>query len=276
MAIRPQRVQKPLRELRKSLRKLSPDPPPEEVHALRTLTRRVEAIAAAWEHGDGKLQQRLLRSIQPIRRAAGRVRDMDVLAANVLGLPQSSASLARLVENLRSARRAYANALLRAAGRHRKAACHAVKQYSRLVRPAFAGNKSSLSAGARASQAENAIHSAATKRMSALSRWPALDESNLHDFRLKIKELRSILQLFADSDRGLVEALGGANTRIGDWHDWQQLKEIAEGIPGEPLDRALLAQIGRTVKSKLRLALAACDALRKTYLHSIPRRAKAA
>ena len=41
-----------------------------------------------------------------------------------------------------------------------------------------------------------------------LGEWPPLDASNIHAFRLKVKELRYILQLSADADSGLVEALG--------------------------------------------------------------------
>jgi CHAD domain-containing protein len=243
---------------------------------LRTLARRVEAIAAAWEPCEGKRSRRLLESIRPVRKAAGRVRDMDVLAGNVLGLLQDSRSgpLVRLVEHLRSARRAYANALLRAVSRRRKAACRSLEQYSMLARSGFARRKSASSAGA--SQAENALRSAAMKLASELGRWPELNERSLHGFRIKVKHLRCILHLFADSDPGLLEALGGVNIRIGDWHDWQQLKEIAEAIPGEPLDRVLLTEIGKAARRKLTHAVAAGNALRKKYLHSTPRRARAA
>jgi CHAD domain-containing protein len=269
MGIEVERVQEPLRRLRKALRKLSDDPTPDEVHRLRTLTRRVEAISSAWEPGEAKLLRRLLDSIRPVRKAAGRVRDMDVLAANAPSLVHGSGSgsLARLAENLRSARRAYANALLRATNRQRKAACESLDEFSRRARAAFGRGK------ADAGKAEGALRSAAVRLAIELGRWPALNESNLHDFRIAAKRLRAILQLFVDSDAGLVEALGKANARIGDWHDWQHLKEIAEGIPGEPLDRALMTQIGRMVRSRLRLAMAACNALRKRYLHGAPRRA---
>ena len=57
-----------------------------------------------------------------------------------------------------------------------------------------------------------------------------LTQSNIHAFRLKVKELRYILQLYADADPGLVDALGEVQRRIGDWHDWQQLAEIAREI----------------------------------------------
>ena len=275
MATRLQRVEKPLRDLRKSLKNLSKDPRPDEVHNLRTRARRVEAIAAAWTLGDEKLARRLVRSIKPLRKAAGAVRDIDVLTANVLNLPRGSdsVSLVRLVENLGSARRAHANTLLRAARRRRKEACQNLAEYSKLVQRACTRTQATSAVGASASLAEGALRPKAARLARKLSRWPALDEHNLHLFRIRVKELRSILQLFADCDADLVKVLGEANARIGDWHDWQQLKEIAENIPGEPLARALLGRIARTTGNKLRQALAAADALRTTHLQAASERA---
>ena len=60
-----------------------------------------------------------------------------------------------------------------------------------------------------------------------LGEWPPLDAENIHAFRLKVKVLRYILQLSGDADSGLEETLGNVQRRIGDWHDWQQLEEIA-------------------------------------------------
>ncbi len=73
-----------------------------------------------------------------------------------------------------------------------------------------------------------------------LGEWPPLDAENIHAFRLKVKELRYILQLDADADPGLVEALGDVQRRIGDWHDWHQLEEIAREVLDLEQDRALL------------------------------------
>ena len=77
-----ERVQKALRELGKSLKSLPANPAPKEVHKLRTAARRVEAIAGALPEAEGKASRRLVKSIEPLRKAAGGVRDMDVLAAN--------------------------------------------------------------------------------------------------------------------------------------------------------------------------------------------------
>jgi CHAD domain-containing protein len=311
MGIELQSVLKPLRDLRGSLRDLSKDPAPEEVHKLRTRARHVEAIAAAaaaWEPNEKKELRQLLKSIKAVRKAAGAVRDMDVLTANVLGLVQNAPSgpLARLVEHLRSSRRAYANALHRVGDCKRKTVRRGLKEHSLRIERAFAhgkggasrndrsrngrsGNGASRSGGskndesrdgtsgaARVVESEDAVRALVVKLERELGGGPGMNERTLHPFRLKAKKLRSILQLFAESDAGFVAALGKVNSRIGEWHDWQHLKEIAEKMPDAQQDPAMLRHIGRMVKNRLKLALTGCHTLRNTYLRTIPVRKKAA
>jgi CHAD domain-containing protein len=94
-----ERARKAVRELNKTLKNLPEDPPPDEVHNLRTASRRVEAIAAALAQVESKESRRTLRAIEPIRKAAGGVREMDVLQANARRLARTSAgdSLTRLI-----------------------------------------------------------------------------------------------------------------------------------------------------------------------------------
>jgi len=153
--------------------------------------------------------------------------------------------------------------LQRALGRRRDAARQDLKQCSKLIQSALIR----VSPGASANGHEpDGVHTAAMKVVRELGEWPPLDASNIHAFRLKVKELRYILQLSADTDSGLTDALGQVQRRIGDWHDWQQLDEIARQILDPERDGALLAHIGRTVKRRLDRALAAANALRGKYL----------
>ncbi len=62
-----------------------------------------------------------------------------------------------------------------------------------------------------------------------------------------------------------MEALGDVQRRIGDWHDWQQLEEIARQVLVDEKDRALLDRIGKTVKRSFDRALTAANALRGRY-----------
>ena len=59
-----------------------------------------------------------------------------------------------------------------------------------------------------------------------LSNWPRLNEDNLHSFRLKVKELRSVLQLLADGDMKIMAARPKQKMRSGNGTigmNWQLL-----------------------------------------------------
>jgi CHAD domain-containing protein len=280
MAIELDRLQKPLRKLRKSLKNLSKDPPPEAVHKLRTRARQIESIAPALTPPEEKKTRRLLKSIKPVRKAAGGVRDMDVLTGNALKLPRNSdaGSLGRLIALLETMRQESASALLDTVSEKRKPARHLLKQYSRLVEASFNGKHNGKRNGkSNGNQKESGRQSASSGRpvenaidglTSELSLWPALDEENIHPFRLKVKELRSILQLFPKSDTRLVAALGKVKDQIGEWHDWQQLAQFARHALDRDIDRPLLDQIDQIGAQKLKQALTAANVLRRRHLLS--------
>ena len=265
-----ERVRKVLRELGKSLESLSGDSAPKDVHRLRTASRRVEAIAGVLEAADGKKSRRLVKSIEPVRKAAGGVRDMDVLLADSRKLARycDGESLNHLVAHLKTSRQQYASELQHALHHRRKAVLEDLKEYSKFV-ASLAKHAQSKSAG-EASRAQEEINSSAMNVMRELGDWKPLDADNLHEFRLKVKQLRYTLQLDAQADASLVETLGDAQRRIGDWHDWHQLGEIARQVLVLEEDRALLGRIGETVERRFDRALAAANALRGKYLNVPP------
>jgi CHAD domain-containing protein len=271
MADELERARKAVRELSKTLKSLPMDPPPQEVHRLRTTTRRVEAIVSVLAQVEGKESRRVLKSIEPIRKAAGGVREVDVMIVNARKLARHAAgdSLTRLLEHLQIARQQNAEVLRRVLGRRRDLARENLKQYSRTIRTALAPRKEAVSLNRSSAHSHEGVHSAAIKVVRELGEWPPLDAENIHAFRLKVKELRYILQLSADADSSLAETLGDVQRLIGDWHDWHQLEEIARELLNMERDGALLTRIGETSRRKFHLALAAANRLRGKYL-SIP------
>ncbi|HVU47567.1 MAG TPA: CHAD domain-containing protein [Terracidiphilus sp.] len=261
MAIAFDRVEKPLRQLRRSLKSLSANPAPEAVHKLRTRARQVEAIAAALPPTSEKLARRLLKSIKSVRKAAGRVRDMDVLAAHTRTLPQEphSEALTLLLEQLESSRKTHAAALIDTLEVQRKPGREHLKQYASQLEK----RKSST---ALEREVEEKVNAAAAHLSAELSRWPALTARNLHAFRLKVKELRAVLQLLLSSDQALVNDLGVVKEKIGEWHDWLQLAKAAAEALDAKQHRALLAAIKQTGQRKLAEALTASTALRQHHL----------
>jgi len=268
MAEELERARKAVRQLSRILKSLPNDPSTGDVHELRTAVRKAEAIVAALPQLDGKESRRFLKAIEPIRKAAGGVRDMDVMIANARKLARHSAgdSLTRLVEQLRVARQQNSAELLRALGRRRSEASQNLKEYSNLIRTVVSRAERTASADGLPASSQDGIHSAAAAVVRELGAWPPLNAENIHGFRLKVKELRYILQLSADANPNLAEALGNVQRRIGDWHVWHQLHEIACEILSPERDAALLARINDTTKSKFNQALRAANSLRGRYL----------
>jgi CHAD domain-containing protein len=270
-----QQVEKALRDLGRSLRRLPANPPPEKVHKLRTSARRVEAIAAALPQIKEKKSHRLVKSIEPLRKAAGGVRDMDVLVANLRKLAKDSEgdSLPRLMDHLEFVRAGSANQLRQAMEHRRKTARTNLKKYAHEVRTELPEAAPAAHANGRVNHASNGhrrngVNPTAKHLTREIAEWPQLGEQNIHDFRLKIKALRYILQLDANADSALVSDLGSVQRRIGDWHDWEQLAEIAHEFLEPERDRALIARIDETMQKKLTRALAAATALRRQHLRA--------
>jgi CHAD domain-containing protein len=261
-------VQKALRDLGKSVKSLSGDPLPKEVHKLRTSARRVEAITGALP--PGKKAKRLVKSIEPLRKTAGGVRDMDVLTANVHKLSQSvpADSLSRLVEHLESSRTEEAGELQRELQRERKVLRLNLKQYAEMVQETWPDSDfgNSAAAHSRNDRHRNAENATVKHLARELGEFPVLTGGNIHKFRLKVKELRYILQLDAGADPELVAELGNVQRRIGDWHDWEQLAEMARGFLDSERDRVLLAQIDEIRQQKFSRALATANAMRRQHL----------
>lgn len=271
------RAEKPLRQMRKMLKQLPAHPAPEEVHRLRTRARRIEAMACALEPDGGKKTKKLLKLIKPVRRAAGSVRDIDVLTTGLLNFGNNShgESLTRLVEHLAGMRQKSADNLTDAVSQQRKPVRRRLKQYARMIDSVATGKKPVRREVAQAFDSGDGAGSATDRLIGELACSPRLTARNLHSFRLKVKELRYVLQLFPDADSRLVDALGKVKDEIGDWHDWQQLQGIARRVLNTQQDKGLLVQINAAVKEKLARALDGANALRRMYLPAAPTRRKA-
>jgi CHAD domain-containing protein len=265
-----ERAEGALRQMRKLLKSLPDDPAPDEVHMLRTRARRIEAVAAALEPVDGKAAKQLVKSIKPVRKAAGGVRDMDVLAKDLREIPQNgmNGSQTRLLKHLGSMRTENAGVLMDAVDRQRKTARRQLKKFVRTIEFVARGKKPAHLEIAQALASKDGNGSLASDLLDELRRWPRLNAKNIHLFRLKVKELRYVLQLFPDADKQLIAALGKAKDVIGDWHDWQQLGEIAHGLLDSDADKILLQKIRSAERRKFRRALTSAETLRRRYLHT--------
>lgn len=107
-------------------------------------------------------------------------------------------------------------------------------------------------------------------RLSAELSTPAtLNRSNLHAYRVKIKELRYVLQMADNaSQQRFVDVLGQCKDAIGEWHDWEELIAIADSILNHSSGCQLLRDLRATSQRKYEFALSITNKMRRDYLRS--------
>jgi CHAD domain-containing protein len=256
--LQPDQVEKPLRRLRKQLKAVSSNPRPADVHSLRTHARRLEATVAAMALGRDKASRRLLKLITPVRKAAGKVRDMDVLIGDALTLADShsSESMVRLVEHLARMRVKHARRLYEIVEQKRTEARKQLKQSSKMLKKAVMKDW-----GDRSGEA------APQNLITELAHWPDLNAGNLHMFRIRIKELRYMLELSDEADQTMIERLGTVKDAIGEWHDWLELLRIAQRELDAEADGRNLKRLEAIVNGRLETAVAAANQVRERYFN---------
>ena len=249
---------KPVRKLRKQLKTFPSNPKPNAVHTLRTHTRRLEATVAALALERKRESRDLVRLIKPVRKAAGKVRDMDVLIGDVLTICGEPAdqSAVRLVEHLAKMRVKNARKLRDIIRRQRRETLQSLKESSKIIRR-------TLQNGAAGVDTDAGPQILVTE----LSHWPKLEADNLHLFRIRIKELRYMLQLSDNVDERLVDALGEVKDTVGEWHDWVELLKIARKALDPQTDSGILKRIESTGQEKLLTGLAAANKVRARYFN---------
>jgi CHAD domain-containing protein len=247
-------VKKPIRDLRRSLRDLPANPPKGAVHNLRTRSRRLEAIGAALLPRNSESAHQLLKAIKPLRRSAGEVRDMDVLEAKVRSLLRQThdPSFQRLLAHLKMARAESAHELVDKLARDRRNVRHCLKRLSKDIE----------SHACDLHPDPNSVRQIVRE----LRAWPRLSARNLHAFRIRIKELCYLLPMMAGANAEVIKTLEGAKTRIGSWHDWEELHRIAKDTLDPSGDRDAMTRIAEIERTKLKLAMNAAQSLRSNFL----------
>jgi CHAD domain-containing protein len=259
MAIDGERIQKSLRRVRKIAKKAPEDPSPAEVHKIRTSARKLESAFAAIRLDSGKNQKRLLKVVKKIRKRAGRVRDLDVLTGHLteLRLDGDKECQIKLLEHLGSERRRQAGKLHSLLSGNRAELKTRSQKASAQLDKALQNNdgEPASSAAARALQLSSEMDD--PKR---------LNRQNLHPYRLKVKQLRYLLQLARNSDSKFVDDLGDVKDAIGEWHDWEELIASATDVLDHAGGCELMRKLKATSNSKYEEALDLAENLRKNYL----------
>ncbi|MBN9616415.1 MAG: hypothetical protein BGO25_02225 [Acidobacteriales bacterium 59-55] len=246
-----------LRRFGKSLKRVLRSGAPEDVHQLRTRSRRLEAAVRALRIEDEPPARRLLQTVTPLRRKAGKVRDMDVLIglASHLVAAGDDDALVRLLEGLAERRR-------KAVRRLQSSVAEDIKRAQRQLercRPLFQAD------GVAFAEQQSKAISTAFQISEELESWPRLTRTNLHLYRLKVKALRYTAEIIEGSDAGFIGSLIRVTDAIGEWHDWSELHSIAIGILKDSPQSGVLRAIRSTVTEKFRAALVVAGAMQGQY-----------
>jgi CHAD domain-containing protein len=276
MALDPETVDKPFRKLGKLLRKF-PDPPaPEDIHDVRTHTRRIEAVVGAFQLDMESTGKKLVRSLKPIRQAAGTVRDLDVLIDLAASLDRAEDGDCRiqLMEHLGARRKKAAAKLSKTVDAREKALRGLLKECRKSAEGGLnAANSSHAKKNGQKKRQKSAGSMATSLQIEQeLRDWPRLTDKNIHPFRLKVKELRYVLQLGQNSDSKLTAELSAVKDQIGLWHDWNELAAISSEVLDHGAGCPIATQIRSRTKEELKKALEGANSLRTRYLRSDSRR----
>ncbi|HEV2134419.1 MAG TPA: CHAD domain-containing protein [Terracidiphilus sp.] len=262
MPLDPQRATKPLRKAHKALGHPARSLTPEGVHALRTQCYRIKSILRAFALDEERDGAQLLRAIEPVRKRAGKVRDADVLTGLAASLSEGSGSesLIQVMEDLGVRHERFADKLEKTLYAERREARRRLKTFMKWMKGELTAPNSEAADSWRRYAVARAIDLS-----SELDEWPALHAENLHPFRLKVKELRYVLQLSSDSDHRVIDALGEVKDAIGEWHDWSELEAVVVKVLEDKGRSPLSKQIAAVVRSKLKHALTLATRLRRNY-----------
>jgi CHAD domain-containing protein len=275
MSLNPDRIQKTVRKLRKLVKKAPKRPTPDQVHDLRTHTRRFEAATQALRLDSKRNERRVLRALARLRKRAGRVRDMDVLTAHTsnLHVDKDQDCLVQLLEYLGSARYQHAKKLSQEMRDSGPALRRRLKRTAIRFEKLIPNGKNGKNGKKKSSdsQTQVAAEAAATalKLAADLEIPPTLNKNNLHPYRLKVKELRNVLQL-ADNpgNQAFIDALGEVKDAIGEWHDWEELIAIANDLLDHGPSCKLLHELKAISARKYEHALGLTNKMRKDFLRS--------
>lgn len=254
-------VQKPGRKLRKLLKKMPAQPSPEQIHDFRTNSRQMEATLHAFGLDSARRGRRVLKPLSRMRKRAGNIRDMDVLtsyAANLRPDDGERDCTVQLLEYLGAQRRKYAKKFHSAS---RQDGSKLRERLKRVLRQLGKRNSRTQKSG----KPDSRVPASVIDRASDLASPARLNRSNLHSFRLKVKELRNVLKLAAAPDQKLMDALGQTKDAIGEWHDWEELVAIAEKVLDHGARCHLIQQMRAIAAEKYQKALTQAEQLRKRY-----------
>jgi CHAD domain-containing protein len=259
-------IEKPARKVRKLVTKIGSQPTPDDIHKFRTNCRRLETsldVLAIDATGAGR---RTSKHVAKLRKRAGKIRDIDVLTRYVAGIKLVNSERdcqARLLEHLGARRETCVKGFEALRKRYRGQLRRDLKRISKKLK------KDATRPGAsRKHLASTDVAARALTKISDLRDPPRLQRSNLHAYRLKVKELRNLLQMAAGAEQQhFIDKLGDVKDAIGEWHDWEVLVVQAKDVLEHGNTCRLVKELSQTANRKYKSAVSLTQRMRREFLH---------
>lgn len=237
-AVLPQPKWQQLAAWRKLLAQCSRKPSRRSVHALRSLTLRLQvgleyslrkraansAAARAFQHWckDGK---KLRKALEPVRDADVHLTRLKSLRGNGKASegkkqlsPRCIREISKLEDRLRRRRKTGINKLMAAIDARGKRLNRLSKELEAALTPHLPSR----------------VHSTAPEALRIFAKLtsdhPRLDAGNLHEYRKRLKHARYLAEISAAADpvaKRLAAAFKRIHNAAGEWHDWQELARKA-------------------------------------------------
>lgn len=230
----------------------------EGVHQARVASRRLREVVPVLGTGLSEVDiDKLGRELRRLTRALGPVRELDVAAGMIEGLPLEHADVERLraawLRQLERDRHAPVHDLHKALSPHRRDKLDEALE-------AFAGARaSSTDLTWRSALADRLTERALDLRTRVARTGTLYRPEPLHEVRIAIKKLRYVLEITAESGLArttrLLRTLKTAQESLGHLHDLDVLFTLLHGVPGaspgEPFQHAA-AEVVTTIESQSR------------------------
>lgn len=224
----------------RQLSRVAKAPSPENVHRLRTNSRRVEALIEHLAAESGN-KRRLLKSLSRLRKKAGKVRDLDVQIAFLqqLKVPDRNNHRAQLLAELTEEQQ---------------------QRCRKLTKKLASGKIPKLRKRLQKAQADINFDGIDPVKL-AIERLPQpgqaiLAPKSLHAWRISAKHSRYLAELAPHEETGsrFVAELKQAQDAIGQWHDVLKLTERAESLFGGVRDSSLVSALQNITRARFRRA----------------------
>jgi CHAD domain-containing protein len=272
MPIARERVRFIFKRTESDLSKLAAKRLPDNVHGFRTTARRLQTLLEELAAEGNRNQKKLLKSLDGIRKRAGKVRNVDVqlTALRSLKIAQEPRRKTQLMHELLELRakhekklhKALTREVMREVEKRLKRASKEIKFKADCDPLAVARRLLSRAIRPGETEAATKIESKKLEPKKPQSKPGIKAEASLHQCRIVIKRARYVAEFAPKSAEAtaVISQLQALQDTIGNWHDWQALTNSAAEHLGDVSQSSLVAALHNLAAGKMRGAMAAVAA----------------